>query len=144
MRKIGVLKENCFFLQTLNLLKSGEQIWKKNGFFSDERANFNIDKKHFLENAFCYINQAYLSTVKGGELAIYNHNLIIGQLVVAANQPQNVDEHNCKKNKVKLIACLYNKSTGGFLGLNLRLAYIILQGDLEESFFSYGYRDKKS
>ena len=49
---------------------SGAPIWKKDVLFSDERANFNIDKKNFLENALCYINQAYLSTVKGDELAI--------------------------------------------------------------------------
>ena len=47
-----------------------------------------------------WLNQAYLSTVKGGELAIGNHNFILGQLVVAANQPKNIDTHNCKKNEV--------------------------------------------
>ena len=47
-----------------------------------------------------WLNQAYLSTVKGGELAIYNHNFILGQLVVAANQPKNIDAYNCKKNEV--------------------------------------------
>ena len=122
----------------------GEQIWKKNGFFSDERADFNIDKKNFLENTLCYINQVDLSIVKGGELAIYNHIFIFEQLVVAANQLENIDECNCKKNEVKLTVCLYDKSTGEFLGLNLQLAYIILLGDIEESFFSYGYNDEKS
>ena len=34
---------------------SGEQIWKK-GFFSNERVDFNIEKKNFPENALCYIN----------------------------------------------------------------------------------------
>ena len=63
---------------------SGEQIWKKNGFFSDERADFNMEKKNFLEYALCYINKGYLCTVKGGELVIYNHNFILGQLIVAA------------------------------------------------------------
>ena len=57
---------------------SGEQIWKKNGFFSDGRADFNIEKKNFPENTLCYINQSYLSTVKGGELVIYNINFILG------------------------------------------------------------------
>ena len=123
---------------------SGDQIWKRNGFFSDERADFNIDKKNFPEKTLCYINQAYLSTVKGEESAIYNQNFILGQLVIAAEQPENIDEYSCKKNKVKLIVCLYNKSTGEFLGLDLQLAYIIIQGDMEESFFSYEYNDKKS
>ena len=39
--------------------------------------------------------------------------------------------------------CLYNKSTGEYQGLGLELAYIILRGDKEESFFSYGVNDKK-
>ena len=43
---------------------SGEQIWKKNGFFFDKRADFNIEKENFPENALCYVNQAYLSIVK--------------------------------------------------------------------------------
>ena len=75
------------------------------------------------------MNQGFLSTVKNGELAIYNHNFIIGQLVVSANQPKNIDEY-----EVKLITCIYGKSTGQFNGLTLQLAYIVLSGDKEESF----------
>ena len=55
-----------------------KQIWKKQGYFSDERAGFNIEKKNFPENALCYINQGYHSAVKGGELALYNHSFIFG------------------------------------------------------------------
>ena len=40
--------------------------------------------------------------------------------------------------------CLYDTSTGEFLGVAMRLAYIILRGDVEECFFSYGYLEKKS
>ena len=36
---------------------SGEQIWKNQGFFSDETADFNTEKKKFSENALCYVNQ---------------------------------------------------------------------------------------
>ena len=36
------------------------------------------------------MNQAFLSMVKNDELAIYNQNFIIGQLVVAAHQPCNI------------------------------------------------------
>ena len=42
------------------------------------------------------------------------------------------------------MVCLYNKSTCDFIGLSLQLAYIILQGDTEEAFFSYGLDAKKS
>ena len=123
---------------------SGEQIWKKFSYFYDKKADFTIEKKNFPENALCYVNQAYLSTVKNGELAIYNHNFIIGQLVVAANQPCNIDEYVCKNDEVELITCLYDKSTGQLNGLTLRLTYIVLRGDLEESFFSYGVNEEKS
>ena len=95
---------------------------EKNGFFSDERADFNIEKKNFPENTLCSINQGYLSTVKGGELVIYTHNFILDQLIVASYQPKNIDEYNCKRDEVKLITCLYDKSTGEFLGLKLQLA----------------------
>ena len=38
---------------------------EKIGFFSDERADFNFEKRNFTENALCYINQGYIFTVKG-------------------------------------------------------------------------------
>ena len=44
---------------------NGKQVWKEHGYFSDERADFNIEKRNFGENALCYINQGYFSTVKG-------------------------------------------------------------------------------
>ena len=64
-------------------------------------------------------------------------------MILATNQLQNIDEYNCKKCEVKLITCLYDKSIGEFLGFKLQLAHKILQRDAEESFFSYGYSDKK-
>ena len=56
----------------------------------------------------CYTNQVYLS--KSEELAIYCHHFILGQLLVAATQPENIDKYICKMNEVKLIICLYDKS----------------------------------
>ena len=101
-------------------------------------------KKHFAENALIYTNQAYLSTVKNGESAIYWHNFILGQFLVASNQPEKICEYINKRNKVKLITCLYDTTNGVFNSLRLQLAYIILRGDNEESFFSYGVDNKKS
>ena len=37
---------------------------------------------------------------------------------------------------------LYDTTNGTFLGLTTQLAYIILRGDSEEAFFSYGYNRK--
>ena len=39
---------------------SGKPIWKKFGYFRDEKANFNIEKKNFPENALFYVNQGLL------------------------------------------------------------------------------------
>ena len=114
----------------------GELVWNKFGYFGDGKTDFNIGKRYFPENALCIINQAYLSTVKNGELAIYNHNFIVGQLIGAANQPKNIDEYDNQKDEVKLVTNIYDKSTGQFNGFKLRLAYTVFQRDKEESFFS--------
>ena len=53
-------------------------------------------------------------------------------MVVATYQPKNIEGYDCKKDQVKLIICLFDKSTGQFNGLRLQLAYIVLRGDLEE------------
>ena len=67
---------------------SGEKIWKKNGFFNDVKAQLNLEKVNLPENCLFYVNQGFLSTVKSGEIAMYFHNFIIGQLIIAANQPK--------------------------------------------------------
>ena len=122
----------------------GELVWKKFGYFGDEKTDFNIEKKDFPENALCYVNRWYLSAVTNGELTIYNNNFILGQLIVAANQPNNIDEYYCKKDEIKLVTCIYDKSTEQFNGLKLQLSYMVLRGDKEESFFSYVVNEKKS
>ena len=101
-------------------------------------------KKNFPENALYDINQAYFSTVKSGALAIYCPKFILGQLLVVANQPENINKRVCIKNEVKLINCLYDTLTGEFKGLRMQLAYINLRGDEEELFFSYAVHSKES
>ena len=86
----------------------------KNGSFSNEKADFNIIKIFFPENTLMYANNGYISTVKSSELAIYIHNFIIGQLIVAANSPENIDDYVCQEKKVKLIIPLYSKETAEF------------------------------
>ena len=75
---------------------------------------------------------------------MYNHNHILGQLVVSVNQPNDIDQYTPAKNEVKGAVCLYDTSTGEFQGIAMMLAYIILHGVDEECFFSYGYSEKKS
>ena len=104
----------------------------------------NIEKANIPENTLFYMNQGYISTVKNGDLAMYIHNFIIGQLLVAANQPEDISTYECKDNETKLLTCVYDLETGTFKGLRLMLAYIIIRGDEDEFFFSYGYNKTKS
>ena len=122
---------------------SGEKVWKENGFFKDIRPKLNLEKVNMPENTLYYVNQAFISTVKNGELAMYVQNFILGQLIFAANQPKNIDEHKCEPNEVKLLSCVYDLESGDFKGVRLMLAYIVLRGD-EDIFFSYGHNKSKS
>ena len=74
---------------------SGEKVWKENGFFKEIKPEMNIEKANVPENILLYINQGFISTVKSGELAMYVHNFIIGQLIVSANQPKDINEYSC-------------------------------------------------
>ena len=123
---------------------SGEKVWKENGYFNEIKPEMNIEKANIPENTLLYINQGFISTVKSGELAMYVQNFIIGQLIVAANQPEKIDEYTCNDNEVKLLTCVYDLESGKFKGLRLMLAYIVLRGDDDEVFFSYGYSKNKS
>ena len=123
---------------------SGEKIWKQDGFFKDVRAELNLEKVNIPENALFYINQGFLSTVKSGEIAMYLHNFVIGQLIVAANQPKDIANYTCLKNEVKLLSCVYDIESGDFKGIREQLAFIVLRGDSDETFLSYGFDKMKS
>ena len=123
---------------------SGEKIWKKDGFFKDVRADLNLEKVNIPENCLLYANQGFLSTVKSGEIAKYLHNFVIGQLIIAANQPKDIDTYVCSKNEVKLLSCVYEIESGQFKGIREQLAFIVLRGDDDETFLSYGFDKIKS
>ena len=123
---------------------SGEKIWKKNGYFKDVKAQLNLEKVNLPENCLFYVNQGFLSTVKSGEIAMYFHNFIIGQLIIAANQPKDIETYNCSNNEVKLLSCVYDIKTGDFKGIREQVAFIVLRGDADETFLSYGFDKIKS
>lgn len=56
---------------------SGEKVWKENGFFKDIRPELNLEKVNMPENTLFYVNQAFISTVKNGEIAMYIQNLYL-------------------------------------------------------------------
>ena len=80
---------------------TSEKVWKNNGFFGDIKPEMNIEKVNLPENTLIYVNQSYLSTVKSGDIAMYNHNFILGQLITAANQSTDIENYVCKDNEVK-------------------------------------------
>ena len=53
---------------------------------------------------------------------MYTHIHVLGQLLVAANQPKDLDQYKQAKNEVKLAVYLYDTSTGEFQGIAMRLA----------------------
>ena len=123
---------------------SGEKIWKEDGFFKDVKAQLNLEKVNIPENGLLYVNQGFLSTVKSGEIAMYLHNFVIGQLIIAANQPKDIANYICSKNEVKLLSCVYDIESGQFKGIREQLAFIVLRGDPCETFLSYGFDKLKS
>ena len=123
---------------------SGEKIWKKDGFFKDVTPQLNLEKVNIPENCLIYINQGFMSTVKNSEIAMYLHNFVIGQLIIAANQPKDIDNYVCLQNEVKLLSCVYEIETGKFKGIRKQMAFIVLRGDADETFLSYGFDKLKS
>ena len=117
---------------------SGEKVWKNNGFIKDVKLELNLEKVNMPENAIHQQNQYFLLTVKSGEIAMQNQKFILGQLIIAANQPKDITTYNRNENGVKLHCCIYDLTTGEFQGIRQQLAYIALRGDKNEIFFSYG------
>ena len=75
---------------------------------------------------------------------MYHQNFIIGQLIVAANQPAEIDQYICKDNAVKLFTCTYDLQTSELLGLRCEDAFIVLREDERELFLSYGFDSEKA
>ena len=90
------------------------------------------------------MNQLYLSTVRNRGIAMYNPNFILGQIIIAANQPADINKYVCKQNELKINTCIYDLATGKFEGLKKELAFIVLRGVSNEIFFSYGFDSDKT
>ena len=103
-----------------------------------------MEKVTIPENCLFYVNQAFHSTVKNGEIAMYNQNFMLGQIIFAGNQPKEILKYKCQPNEVKLLSFIYDLETGEFKGLREQLAYIVLRGNENKIFFSYGYDKNKS
>ena len=123
-------------------VKQTENLWRENGFFKDQRTDLTNTKANFPENTLVYINNGTVSAVKGGH-AIYLDffNVIISQILPVANHPADIDlgNHKYQDNEVLLYVLLYNTENGLYRGLDKKFANIILRGDINETFYSYGH-----
>ena len=90
-----------------------------------------------------YCNQGAISTLKVGDYAIYIDYLILGQLILANNCP-DLHNYRLKENEVILYSPLYNTENGYFRGVKKWLSYILIQGNPDETFLSYGYNEERS
>ena len=123
--------------------KATECIWKENSFFGNISSDFNIYKKDFLEKALCYVNQAYLST-KDGEIIIYCQYVILGQVIPLRNPPEELDEYiSSEDHLVKMYVPLYDNNDRRFLGVKETADYVMLRGDSNETFWTYGFSEEK-
>ena len=94
-----------------------------------------INKATFPESTLVYCNQGKISTLKAGDYAIYIDYVVLGQVILGKNCP-DLDNYTLKENKVILYMPLYNTENGFFRGVKKWLAYIMVRGDSDESFFS--------
>ena len=121
---------------------NSEKIWKKNGFFGDQKGEFTIKKANFSENTLVYCNQGTVSTLKAGEYTIYLDYVVLGQLILANNCP-DLDNYRLNENEVILYVSLYNTENGYFKGEKKWLAHIMVRGDPDETVFSYSFDEEK-
>ena len=138
------LKMKLLFSEDNTINKSNEALWPKDGFFNEQKSELNLSKANFPENTLVYINQARISTVKAGEQAIYMTNVVLAQILPYASIPDNIETYKLKEDEVLLQCPIYDKDTAKFKGIETRVALIMVRGDENECFLSYGYDPEKS
>ena len=67
-------------------------------------------------------------TIKGDHV-IYLQYFIQGHLIVALNQPENIETYQCMDDEVQLVNLIYDLKTCKFKGTEMVLAYIMVRGD---------------
>ena len=139
------LKMKMYFSEgsSLKKLSNINNLWKKEGFFGVRGNDLNLSKTDFPENTLFYINQGTSSTVKSGEQAIYITNVLLAQILPYANSP-DIETYKLKDDEVLLTCPVYDKDTATFRGIETRVALIMVRGDDNELFLSYGYDPDKS
>lgn len=101
-------------------------------------------KADFPENTLVYVNQATYSKLKDSDEAIYTISIVLAQILPLANNPENLKDYICKDIEVKVLCPVYDIDTAQFRGLEERLAVIVVRGDVDECFLSYGFDPDKT
>ena len=70
--------------------------------------------------------------------------MVLVQIVPANTSPTDIGNYVLRENEVILNILLYNTKTGHFRGVTKWLAFIMIRGNLDEVFFSYGCNEEKS
>ena len=120
------------------------KIWSRNVFFGDQRGEFTIYKANFPENTLIYCNQESILTLKAGDYAFYLYYVVFGQIIPGRKSPEDIENYVCQENEVKLYMLVYNTKTGHFKGVRNWLAFTMVRGHEDETFFPYGYNEEKS
>ena len=123
---------------------SAERVWRQYGFFDSRKSNYSMEKVNYSENTILYLNQAYLTVKKNQKKIYYCDFFVLGQIVEAANPPEDISTYVLKANEVKIIRPKYNGETGEFLGLYETVGFMVVRGSPDEVFFNYGYGKDKS
>ena len=140
------LKMKMYFSEGSSLKKNSSTInnlWNEFGFFGERANDLTLNKADLPENTLFYINQGTSATVKSGEQAIYISNVLLAQILPYANNP-DVETYTLKDDEAFLICPIYNKDTATFCGVETRVALIMVRGDDNELFLSYGFDPDKS
>ena len=130
-------------LFTDNDTENTERVWKRNRFFGNQNGELTLSKRDFPENTLIYINQWTVLMVKGN-LATHLVKVVLGQVLTMINCPPDINNDVCRENKVKMFVLMYNTEIGEFKDIQKLLGYIMVRGDKNECFLSYGYNSDKS
>ena len=125
------------------MLSYDKKIRNCNGFFGNQRRDFTIKKPNLPENTLVCCNQGTIPTLKAGDIAIYLDYVVLGGLILA-NNCTDLDNYKLKENEVIPYVPLYKTKNGYFRGVKKWLVYIMVQGDSDETFPSYGYDQERS
>ena len=71
--------------------------------------------------------------------------MILGQVIPLRNPPEDLDNYISKEDHlVKMYVALYDNNDGRFLGVKETAGYVMLRGDWDETFWTYGFNVEKS